>query len=124
MLIDYNGTRTFTDTLDIVDPGHTVIKCINENGYAYYLIVETVRGQLHFFSFGPISSELPGEFCDDSFELSYSVKKWSEKTLRKEISQFLNDPYKTIYSAEETVITEAFTCLPDLQKAFEAALNN
>jgi len=126
MLFDYNGVRTFTDTLQVDDIGNCAIKC--EGTYRvgrvtlygeYYLVTKTVMGKTSLAKFGPIDPDLVG--MASGFELSFKRMDYKEAAISKEIQLFLNDGMKGISKAEEVTDFEAFEAVPSLEEAFRNA---
>jgi len=123
-LIDYNATKTFTETLQIDDIGNCTIKC--EGTYFegripffayYYMSIKTIMGKTSIVKFGPIDPDFPT--MPNSFEASYKKINFKEPAIIKEIQQFVNDGLKGISKAEVVIETEAYEAWPDLQDTME-----
>lgn len=124
MLIDYNGVRTFTDSLQIDDIGNCAIRC--EGTYRdgrvtvygeYYLITKTVAGRTAIVKFGPVVPELPA--MQNSFECTYKNIAYKEQAIIREITMFMNDGMKGISKAEVILELEAFDAFPVLKDTFD-----
>ena len=126
MIFDYNGVRTFTDSLQIDDIGNCAIKC--EGTYRdgrvefygeYYLITKTVMGKTSIVKFGPIDPDSVGMV--NGFELTFKKINFKEAAICKEIQLFINDGFKGISKAEEITDIEAFELAPSVKETFENA---
>jgi len=124
MIFDYNGVKTFTDSLQIDDIGNCAIKC--EGTYRegripfygeYYLITKTVMGKTAIAKFGPVDPDSPGMV--NGFELTFKKINYKEATICKEIQLFINDGLKGISKAEQITDIEAFELVPSLQSTFD-----
>jgi len=117
MIYDYSGTKTFTASLVVDDPGNCAI-CAS--GYYpvskgvkfpgdYYMIIKTIAGQTTIIKWGAITdmADLPS-----GFSLDVKGFKYKESTIHKEINLFLNDGQKAIYEAKVITEDEAFENLP------------
>lgn len=117
MLFDYSATRTFTQTLQIDDPGNCAIR--GEGTYRdgkvtfdcdYYMIIKTVMGKTTFIKWGPIEPDF--ERLPNTFKLEIKTAPYKEATIAKEIQSFINDGFKNIQNAVELLPEEAFEYLP------------
>ena len=117
MLYDYSGTRTFTATLEVDDPGNCAILA---NGYYpvgkgiklpgdYYMIVRTVDGMTTILKWGAVTdlTELVS-----GYSLDVKVFKYKEASIHREIQLFLNDGQKFIYDAKVIDKEEALKYTP------------
>lgn len=117
MLFDYNATRTFSQTLQIDDPGNCAIhgegtfrdgKITFEGDY--YLVVKTVMGKTTFIKWGPLMPDF--DALPNTFKLEVKTTPYKEATIAKEIQGFINDGLKGIQAATEILIEEAIELLP------------
>lgn len=115
MLIDYSVTRTFNETIDVVDIGNTCLRCTSDEGDEYYIITRTLAGKFHMISFGPV---IDADILCNSFNFNYTKIDYKEKKIFKAISNFINDPYKSISNVEEITEYEGLQQLPNIQEAF------
>ena len=117
MLIDYSVQRTFDETLVLEDAGNCAILCHGEfrDGKVpvpgdFYMIIKTIMGITTLVKWGPIMPglpELPG-----SFSLEIKRMNYKELAIKKDITQFINDPAKGITAAEVIDEDKAFEALP------------
>ena len=118
MLIDYNATKTFTQTLQIDDIGNCAIH--GEGSFRdgkvifpgdYYMIVNTVMGKTTFIKWGPIMPDFTA--LPNTFKLEIKTSPYKEITVMKEIQAFINDGFKGIHDATEMLPEEAIDFLPN-----------
>ena len=124
MIIDYNGVKTFTDSLQIDDIGNCAIKCegVYREGRIqlygeYYLVTKTIAGRTSIAKFGPIVPDL--NVMQNSFECTYKNIAYKESTIIREINLFINDGMKGISKAEVITDLEVFEAFPSLQETFD-----
>ena len=117
MIYDYSGTKTFTASLVVDDPGNCAI-CAN--GYYsvgkgiklpgdYYMIVRTIDGVTTILKWGAVT-----ELTELASGYSLDVKqfKYKEASIHREIQLFLNDGQKFIYEAKVIDIDTALEKTP------------
>jgi hypothetical protein len=117
MIYDYSGTKTFTASLVVDDPGNCAI-CAN--GYYpvgkgiklpgdYYMIVRTIDGMTTILKWGAVTelTELVS-----GYSLEVKQFKYKEASIHREIQLFLNDGQKFIYEANVIEIEEALKFTP------------
>lgn len=118
MLIDYSATKTFTETLQLDDPGNCAIhgegtfkdgKVTFEGDF--YMIIKTIMGKTTFIKWGPLIPDL--ETLPNTFKLEIKTSPYKEPTIEKEIKNFINDGFKNIQKAEEILPEEAIEFLPN-----------
>ena len=111
MIYDYSGTKTFTASLVVDDPGNCAI-CAN--GYYqvgkgvklpgdYYMIVRTIDGVTTILKWGAVTelTELVS-----GYSLDVKQFKYKEASIHREMQLFLNDGQKFIYEANVIYIDE------------------
>jgi len=117
MIYDYSGTKTFTASLVVDDPGNCAIRA---NGYYpvckgiklpgdYYMIVRTIDGMTTILKWGAVTelTELVS-----GYSLEVKQFKYKEASIHREIQLFLNDGQKFIYEANVVEIEEALKFTP------------
>lgn len=117
MIYDYRGTKTFTASLVVDDPGNCAI-CAN--GYYsvgkgvnlpgdYYMIVRTIDGVTTILKWGAVTelTELVS-----GYSLDVKQFKYKEASIHREIQLFLNDGQKFIYEANVIDIDTALEKTP------------
>ena len=124
-IIDYNGVRTFSDSLQIDDIGNCAIRC---EGYykdgkttlpcEYYMVTRTIMGKTGVFKFGPVDPEVYGQQMLNSFSASYKKIPYKEATIEREISMFINDGLKQVTLAEVILPEEAFEAYPSIEETY------
>lgn len=116
MLFEYSATRTFNETIDLVDIGNTAIRCI-AGIYDYYMIIKTVYGKTSILTFGPTNPDFE-ELAED-FSVSYKKMDYKENKICKEITKYINNPYSEIERVEEIPEFEAWVNFPKIKELFE-----
>ena len=117
MIYDYSGTKTFTASLEVDDPGNCAILA---NGYYpvgkglklpgdYYMIIRTVDGITTVLKWGAVT-DLPD--LHSGYSLDVKSFKYKETSIHREIQLFLNDGQKFIYDAKVITKDEALANTP------------
>lgn len=117
MIYDYSGTKTFTASLVVDDPGNCAILA---NGYYpvgkglklpgdYYMIIRTVDGITTILKWGAVT-DLPD--LPSGYSLDVKAFKYKESSIHREITLFLNDGQKFIYDAKVVKREEALAQTP------------
>lgn len=117
MIYDYSGTKTFTASLVVDDPGNCAILA---NGYYpvgkglklpgdYYMIVRTIDGMTTILKWGAVT-DLPD--LPSGYSLDVKQFKYKEASIHREIQLFLNDGQKFIYDAKVIEREEALAAAP------------
>lgn len=107
MKFDYLKRTVSDDCIEIADIGNCALHAFSDLGDEYVFVVRTVLGQTEIFFSGPFStqsSDLP-----QSFECTYTRFPFSEKTIKKNINNFLNGYFK---------ITQVFEINPAEAKTY------
>ena len=119
MIVDYNATKTFTESLVIDDPGNCAIYGFGSfrDGKVllpgdFYMIIKTIMGKTTFIKWGPMLPDITA--LPNSFKLEIKTSSYKESTIAKEIQGFINDSFKGIQSAEVLEVEEALDNLPDI----------
>ena len=117
MIYDYSGTKTFTASLVVDDPGNCAILA---NGYYpvgkglklpgdYYMVIRTVDGITTILKWGAVT-DLPD--LPSGYNLDVKAFKYKESSIHREITLFLNDGQKFIYDAKVIDREEALAQTP------------
>lgn len=122
MIFEYSVTKTFNESIDIVDFGNTAIRCSKKDCLDYYIIVKTVMGKTSILKFGPIIPDVP--VLAEDFTVSYKKMDYKENSIFKEIDKYINDFRKEIDSVEEITEFEAWQAFPNVQQNFENIWGN
>lgn len=120
MLIDYSVTKTFDQTIDVVDIGNTCLHCFGDAGDEYYIITKTIMGQFYMLSFGPVLDGATDILCPN-FTTNYIKMEYKEKKILKLISSYVNDPGKKIQEIVESTEYEGMQQFPNIADAFNNA---
>jgi hypothetical protein len=119
MILEYSVKKTFTESIDIVDPGNTCLRCITDEQADYIIFIKTVQGKTSILTIGPIFPDLPNMLLND-LSLNYNVFKYNYKKITKTIENFVNNGRKNIVKVEEIVELDGFEELPNFKEAFLA----
>lgn len=117
MIFEFAVQKTFNQSIDVVDIGHTALKCSNQRMLDYYIIVNTVMGKVSIIKFGPVCPDL--DTLQDDFSVSYKKIDYKESSICKEIDKFINDYKKEVDTIEEITEYEAWAAFPPVQQYFE-----
>lgn len=96
---EYFYTKQAVGNLEIDDIGNCYIEAYNDEGLAWYLLVETNLGWTKVFEYGPATpdfQELPKEVI-----CKFQRFEFNKKTIQKTITAFLNDYKRNITQAME-----------------------
>lgn len=121
MIIDYSVTKSFDQSIDIVDAGNTCLKCTNSEFCEYYYMTKSIAGRVYILKFGPVLPDL-GELCG-GFAVDYYYMNYNDKKLAKDISLFINDSKKGITEVEAIEPEEGLAVLPNIGEGYTAAGN-
>lgn len=117
MIFEFSVQKTFSQSIDVVDMGNTVLRCTNNQLLDFYIMTRTVMGKTHILKFGPICPDL--ELLVNDFSVSYKKIDYKENQVFKEIDKFINDFKKEVSSIEEITEYEAWQQFPQIQQWFE-----
>ena len=117
MIFDYAVTKTFNQSIDVVDIGNMALQCTNIEGAMFYLLTKTIMGKTSILTFGPVCPDL--EILLDGYTLSYKKIDYKESKIYNEVSKYINDFRKEINSIEEITEYEAWQAFPAVQQYFE-----
>ena len=114
MLINYNVQKTYTDTLQVDDPGNFCLRCLLITGDSYFIAVQTRLGKTSILKFGSIIEDL--EELGDQFFLSYNIMDFDEKKISKSVDQLINDPRKKILQLMTVELEDVLNNIPNQAK--------
>ena len=117
MIFDYAVTRTFNQSIDVVDIGNMALQCTNTEGAIFYLLTKTIMGKTSILTFGPVCPDL--EMLLDGYSLSYKKIDYKESKIYNEVSKYINDFRKEVSDIIEVTKAEVFEVLPDIETLFE-----
>ncbi len=124
MIIDYNATKTFSDSLVIDDAGNCAIYCFGSfrDGKIsfpgeYYLLTNTVMGKTTIIKWGPLMPDQT--FLPNTFKLEVKVINYKEPAIEREITSFINDGFKGVEQATVISIEEAMEKIPGVENIVE-----
>lgn len=120
-VIEYNKAWMPQNTLDVEEIGQVAIEATNDDGFFWYLIINTEDGMTTIASCGPI---IPDTFyLPNGFECSLTQIEYKEARISKYISTWLNDTKnKRITQANIIDMSEALDQFRDLKPYLESVL--
>ena len=110
MIFEYNQQPVFMKNIQIDDIGNVALRCTNEKGFDYYIIIRTYLGKTALMKFGPVFPDL--DMLPNSMELSFKKFDYKENTIIKETEKFINDGRSGITEVEIISEAEAFERMP------------
>lgn len=113
MQIEYVSTQAFDKLLDVEDIGAAGVKCVGGDGGEFYYVTSSYMGQTAILKFGPVYPDAGTIGNDFGYQLSLKSVKYSQRTLGKDLSAFLNNPYNNVVEAEDVGQEYALSMLPD-----------
>lgn len=88
MEIEYSYTQSAAAALNVEDYGNCAIEANNDDGFFWYLVVDTALGWTRVLEFGPVS--IDKEELPETFNCSYSRFEFRGPKIVKTIDKFLN----------------------------------
>lgn len=101
----YYMEATAQAELIIDDLGNFAVKCFNDRGEEFILIVETRLGNTRIFTFGPVIPDLV--LLPKSCSCSIEKMTFNNGKVIKAVRQFLTNPFRGITQAFEVTKEEA-----------------
>ena len=110
---DYLYVLTPMDSITIAEVGQVTLKALNDDSYAWYIIVTTELGRTKIQTFGPIL-EGTNLFSFYGFNYNYREIDYKESTISKTIEKFINEPKRNITQCFEINQEEAIDRLKEV----------
>ena len=98
MTFEYMRVTTAMDSIDVEDLGNVCLRASNDNADEWYMQTKTSLGWVELKQFGPL--KINSDQFDYFFNFFYQKFEYSDKKLSKIISDFINNPKKSITIAE------------------------
>lgn len=102
MEINYLGTFSYLDSIEIDNLGNFTLECISDDGYYYYMVVKTFQGVASIFTWGPIIPDIElipeAKGKDGAYQFKLTRIKWNEKKIGNTIYSFINNKDRQISS--------------------------
>ena len=117
MIFEFAVQKTFNQSIDVVDPGNTALRCTNRLLNDYYIIIKTIMGKTHFLKFGPVCSDIDALLED--FSVEYKKIDYKESQVYREIDKFINDFKKGTEEVKEVTEYEVWQEFPTIKQLFE-----
>lgn len=98
MIFEFDQQPIFMQNIQVQDIGNVAMRCTNEKGQEWYLVVKTYLGKTAFIKYGPVYGGI--EALVDNMELTFKKFDYKESTIVKEINKCLNDGRSSITKVE------------------------
>ena len=99
--------------LDIEDIGNCAIEACNDEGFAYYLIIDCKLGSCRIMEYGPVLLDV--DELQKSVICKFDRIEYNQQQIQKRINEFLNTPMRKITQAMEVSKEVALeNCIPIL----------
>lgn len=98
MFFEYLKTTQYQDSIDIDSIGNCYLQTINDEADSWVLLINTELGSTTIIQAGPINLDFD-EVSKNVYILKQSFE-YNEKKLYKIISEFINNPKRTITCVE------------------------
>ena len=108
MEFSYSYIKTETAQLEIEDIGNVSIRATSSMGFFHYLIIKTYDGFSQILQFGPYQPDFESQPSKSTITQSWVRIPFTQNKIIKAIDSFLNDPYKSIITAELIDRDEAY----------------
>lgn len=110
MIFEYDQQPVFMQQINVDDLGNVALRCSNDKGREYYIVVKTFLGKTALLKFGPILADLCALI--DNMELTYKRFDFKENVIEREIDKYLNDGRCGINKVEVITEAEALSAMP------------
>lgn len=110
MIFEYDQQPIFMKNIQVEDIGNVALRCTNEKGKEYYIIVKTYLGKTALLKFGPVYSDI--NVLVENMDLSFKKFDFKEYTIEREIDKFINDSKAVINTVELISENEALATMP------------
>lgn len=117
MLIEYMATKSYLDSIDIMDAGNTVVAGYNDDGQVWLFYTYTELGFTTWMETGPfcVEDKTPGT---GYFSYVRSVMEFKQPKIQSMIENMLNDTRKGITQAMEIDVDEFGEYLDKISELF------
>lgn len=114
MQFEFNNQLVPQNLVEVDNIGSFGLEAFNDDGEAFYYIVQTIMGQCIIASCGPVIPDLRS--LPPGFTININRMPYNEARIIKNITLFLNDKYKKIISATEIDIEDAIEQFRDVKE--------
>lgn len=98
MIFEFDQQPVFMQNIQVEDLGNFALRCSNEKGKEWYIIVKTYLGKVAMLKFGPVYPDITALL--ENMELSFKKFDFKEMTIERETDKFLNDGRNGINKVE------------------------
>lgn len=123
MEIDYLGTFSYLDKIEIKNNGDFALECINDDGYYYYMITKTFQGVVSMFTWGPIIPDIDlipeARGKGGAYNFKLTRLKWNENKIKNAVKAFVNNRDSAITCVKLIPEKEALEMIKDMKSYIE-----
>lgn len=110
-IYDYHMQKVFANSVVVDDGGNCCLECENPEGDTWYIRLKSIMGFVYALKFGPVCPDLTE--IDWDYAMEYRKFKYSDKSVDKEITGFINDPKKGITEVHVVDEQTLLDAIPD-----------
>lgn len=121
---EYMYETVSRDSVEIEDIGNCALECFNDQGEAYYLIVNTKIGQTEIIEFGPYDATSSEQIVRTKFNFKYKRIDYDDYKVKNAIDTFITDKYKKVTQVIETSQQYVFDKLQDVKSCIKHDMSN
>ena len=110
MIFEFDQQPVFMQNIQIEDLGNFALRCTNDKGKEWYIIVKTYLGKVAMLKFGPVYPDISALL--ENMELYFKKFDYKESTIERETDKFLNDGRNAINKVEIIAEYEALAMMP------------
>lgn len=111
MQFEFNNQLVPQNLIDVDEIGSFGLEAISEDGFYYYLVIQTYQGMSIIGTCGPLIPDT--DILVSSFSTSIAKIPYKEDKISKFINGFLNDKYKNIVEAKIIDVEDAIDQFKD-----------
>ena len=98
MTFEFDQQPVFMQNIQVEDLGNFALRCSNDKGKEWYIVVKTYLGKVAMLKFGPVYPDITALL--ENMDLSFKKFDYKEATIERETDKFLNDGRNAINKVE------------------------
>jgi hypothetical protein len=110
MIFEFDQQPVFMQNIQVEDIGNFALRCSNEKGKEWYIVVKTYLGKVAMLKFGPVYPDISALL--ENMDLTFKKFDFKEMTIERETDKFLNDGRNAINKVEIIQETQALAMMP------------